>query len=235
MQNAQGVIAVVYVDDIGLFGPYKVLLSIVKCIQEKWKTSDPSWTTDGQSVGYCGVEIFQTPRGWRLCQLPHLTEILNRYNVTTIATAPMGKWEEPPAEDVTTESVKEAQAMTFALLWAVTRSRPDLMYPVSKMSQFAVKSPRRVIEIGTQVLAYVKHTLDYYGIDFAAQPGPVFGTHGQLAMPRSPAIIELYSDSFHSPDGVALPNAVWCSGSGRASFGSLPVNRSQLYPALSRS
>ena len=49
-------------------------------------------------------------------------------------------------------------------------------------------------------LAYVKHTLDY-GIDFLAQPGPVFGSHGQLATPRSPTVVELYSDASHSPDG----------------------------------
>ena len=158
-------IAVVYVGDIGLFGPYAILVSIVKCIQEKWKTSEPSWTSSGQPVGFCGVEVVQTPRGWRLTQRAYLSEILNRYNVTNTATVPLGKWDEPPLEDATTESVKEAQAVTGALLWAVTRSRPDLMFPVSKMSQYAVKSPRRVVELGAQVLAYVKHTLDY-GIDF---------------------------------------------------------------------
>ena len=189
-------IAVVYVDDIGLFGPYAILVSIVKRIQEKWQTSEPSWTSSGQSVGFCGVEVAQTPRGWRLTQRAYLSEILNRYNVTNTATVPLGKWDEPPLEDATTESVKEARAVTGALLWAVTRSRPDLMFPLSKMSQYAVKSPRRVVELGAQVLAYVKHTLDY-GIDFLAQPGPVFGSHGQLAMPRSPTVVELYSDASH--------------------------------------
>ena len=193
-------IAVVYVDDICLFGPQNVLEAIVKGIQEKWKTSSPCWTSSGHPVSLCGVELVQTTRGWRLSQLAYLSEILTRYNVNTTANVPLVRWDEPEPEDTTPEGVKEAQAITGALLWAVTRSRPDLMFAVAKMSQFCTKSPQRVVELGHQVLAYVKHTLDY-GIDFLLHPGPAFGSHGQLATPRSPTVVELYSDRSHAPNG----------------------------------
>ena len=52
-------IAVVYVEDICLFGPQNVLEAIVKGIQDRWKTSSPCWTSSGHPVSFCGVELVQ--------------------------------------------------------------------------------------------------------------------------------------------------------------------------------
>ena len=46
----------------------------------------------------------------------------------------MSKWIEPEPENAGPELIREAQAITGALLWAVTRTRPDLAFTVSKMS-----------------------------------------------------------------------------------------------------
>ena len=56
---------------------------------------------------------------------------LQRYRVTGVASAPLVKWEEPDEESADPEGVRKAQGTTGALLWAVTRSRPDLSFVVS--------------------------------------------------------------------------------------------------------
>ena len=50
------------------------------------------------------------------------------------------------------------QRMTGELLWLTMRSRPDLQYVVSHLSQWVSKHPRRIVKIAKRVLSYLAGT-----------------------------------------------------------------------------
>ena len=202
-KNAKGevrALVVVYVDDVGLFGPRLVLRALVDKLREKWNTSEPVWSNDETLLNICGVELQQLKMGWRLTKRAYLQELLQRYEVESTASVPIARWDDPPDEDCGISDVRRAQGIVGALLWAMTRSRPDLMFAISKMSQCATKAPKKVFETGLQVLAYVRQTLDL-GLEFPIDVGPTFGSHGQLSLPRNKGVLEVYSDSSHAPQG----------------------------------
>ena len=143
--------------------------------------------------------------------MPYLREVLNNYEVEGHATAPMPKWEESELEQATAQEVKAAEAITGAVLWSVTRTRPDLLFVAARMSQYSAKSPAAVISWGKQALKYVAETLPL-GLEFKEDPGPMLGEHGQLSNPRSVGTLELYSDASHAPAGgrsMQCTLAVW--------------------------
>ena len=193
-------IMIVYVDDIALFGPKGVVDSVVAAIKQKWRLSDPSWASSPEGVTFCGMELVRASYGWRVTQRRYLQELLLRYEVEGTAQAPLPKWEEPEEEVPDAASIKKAQGITGALLWAVTRSRPDMVFVVSQMAQLSTRTPRRVFEMGLQALRYASTTLGL-GLEFRKVEGPSFGEEGQLSHSRSSAALEVYADASHSPNG----------------------------------
>lgn len=63
--------------------------------------------------------------------------------------------EEVPSSPPTIEEIREAQKITGEMMRLLTRSRPDLMYAVSKMCQQTLKNPREVQQVGAQILKYL--------------------------------------------------------------------------------
>ena len=161
---------VVYVDDLAIFSESLICEAFISAVQQKWKTSTPTWF-GLEPVTFCGVEIVRTERGYRLAQTAYLQELLQRFEVQGTAAVPLNKWVEPEMpKDVSVDAVRAAQALTGALLWIATRSRPDISYSVSKMGQMATKAPKVTIEIGKQVLAYLGSTSGL-GIEFLFDAG----------------------------------------------------------------
>ena len=182
------------------FGPRQILEAVVGELGKIWRLSEPAWASEGALVTFCGMELARTSYGWRVTQKRYLQELLGRYQVEGSASAPLAKWEEPAEEEPTLEAVRRAQGITGALLWAVTRSRPDMAFVVSRMAQLSTKCPNRVFEIGLQALKYASTTLDL-GLEFRAQEGPSFGQEGQLSHSRASNALEVYADASHSPNG----------------------------------
>ena len=204
LKDAEGqlwAILVVYVDDLGVFGCSDAISAVVEAICAKWNTSTPVWSTHEAVLTFCGIELQQLKFGWRLTQRSYILELLQRYEVSTVQTTPIAKWEELEPEDTDAEAIKRAQGIVGAILWSMTRSRPDLMFVVGRLAQWATKAPCRVYKLGLGVLAYLNHTIDY-GIHFLYDFGPQFGSHGHLSLPRSERIIEVYSDASHAPQGA---------------------------------
>ena len=191
---------VVYVDDLAFFSEEPLCQAFVETVQAKWKTSPPTWFGK-EPVTFCGVEIILTSQGYRLTQIAYLRELLQRFQVDSKVSVPMAKWCEPEitGEPVLSE-VREAQAITGALLWISTRSRPDIAFAISKMGQWATKVPKVSIDLGLQVLAYLHSTVEL-GVEFRYDTGAYFSHHGHLNLPRPDHIIEIYSDASHSPGG----------------------------------
>ena len=204
-------VVIVYVDDIALFGPREVLMALVGEVKAVWTISGPNWADPGSPLTFCGMELSRMSYGWRVTQERYIRELLIRYSVVGVASCPMSKFEEPPLEPLTSEAVREAQGITGALNWAVTRSRPDLMFCTSKMGQWATKAPLQVKQWGLQALRYASSTMEL-GLEFRRDVGPSFGSKGQLAVPREPRYLELYSDASHAPNGgrsTQATVAVW--------------------------
>ena len=193
-------VMIVYVDDLAIFSERRIAEALVAVIKGLWKTSEPDWADDNPHMPFCGMEVSRTTQGWRVTQVKYLKELLSRYGIKETASSPMQRWEEPELESASPELIKEAQGVTGALLWSVTRSRPDLMFTTSKMSQWCTKAPTKVKEWGWQALRYAAATLEL-GLEFNRDVGPRFGSEEQLAFPREPRYLEIYSDASHAPQG----------------------------------
>ena len=126
-EGLEQAILIIYVDDLGIFATAEVAEALVQAIRTHWKTSEPSWAAEQERVGFCGLEIARTGKGWQVSQKKYLRELLNRYGVNEKASSPLLKWEEPELEEPHPDRIREAQGITGALLWTVTRSRPDLI------------------------------------------------------------------------------------------------------------
>ena len=60
-----------------------------------------------------------------------------------------------PLEPPTIELVRLAQKEVGELLWTVTRTRPDLMFTVAKMSAMVTRDPAKAIEIAQHAKGYL--------------------------------------------------------------------------------
>ena len=193
-------VLVVYVDDLAFFAPEGLAKAFISAVQSRWKTSEPAWLGE-EPVTFCGIELTLQRTGYRMSQCAYIRELLHRYDVKDQSAVPMTKWVEPErAEAPTVEEVREAQALTGALLWVATRTRPDLSYVVSRCGQQATKAPKWSVSLGRQALGYLKSTLSL-GIDVPFKVGSPFSEHGLLSVPRTEGVIEVYTDASHSPGG----------------------------------
>ena len=66
--------------------------------------------------------------------------------------------EEDPQKTV--ESVRLAQKATGELMWLGTKTRPDLMFTLARMSQSTLRSPKEVVTVGAQARKYLRKTLE---------------------------------------------------------------------------
>lgn len=187
-----------YVDDMIVVGTEKVVHGTLEAIQRKWKTSSPEWISE-DPVRFLGVEISKIEdeeRGcfdWRISQASYVQQLLKnekeevkerRIPVSRELVAKMSEDE----EGVTSSEVKAAQKLVGELLWVVTRSRPDLMYVVSKMGSRVTKSPRMVLRAGEQVRGFLKFTQDH---------GLIFKKKEMEASQQ----MDVFTDASFSPEG----------------------------------
>ena len=52
--------------------------------------------------------------------------------------------------------VRRAQQIAGEVLWLSTSTRPDLCYPIQRMTSAATKDPKKALIIGTRILRYLK-------------------------------------------------------------------------------
>lgn len=122
-----------------------------------WMTSEPEWISEGP-VRFLGVEISKMKNensgweDWRISQASYIQQLLKneaeevkrrKIPVSRELVAKMSEDE----EEVGVTEVRAAQKVVGELLWVVTRSRPDLMFVVSKMGARVTKSPRMVVKL----------------------------------------------------------------------------------------
>ncbi|CAE7223884.1 RE2, partial [Symbiodinium natans] len=192
-------ILIIYVDDLLGFASSVILSALFDEIQKLWKLSEPEWIREEAATKFCGLEIQALQRGgYRISQVSYLQELFARYDVTSSASAPLSNWTDPENEQqVQLETVRKAQALTGALLWASSKTRPDIAFAVSKLGQYAVKAPSIVIESGHQILRYLYGTADLW-LEYQK---PSDNSWLDAPVPRTLNTLELYTDASHAPNG----------------------------------
>ena len=187
----------VYVDDILMTGEEAALSAGLTSLQATWTTSSVEWASAQTPVHFCGFEITADGAGdgFHLSQRQYEQEILTRWNVNEAVQFPRFKISEEDYEvqvECDRRQVREAQALAGSLLWLSTRSRPDLAYGVAALSRLMTKNPKRAIEIGHNLLAYVKGNPG--DMHYPKEIHQKWGARSQLKVQRHDKLIEVFAD-----------------------------------------
>ena len=164
-----------YVDDLFMVSRRRILLELIKGIRSLWKTTDPEFV--GQvPIRFLGMDISkeETEDGavWKVTQNSYSRDMLQkekglvprRVSITRDQSLEIEEEGGPEKSDI--GLIREAQRQVGELLWTVTRTRPDLMYAVSKLGSAVLRNPKMVNEVAIQVKGYML-TTEGEGLSFS--------------------------------------------------------------------
>ena len=169
----RGVI-VTYVDDILVLACRNLVAGWLQCFRATWETTDPEWIDGLKGTRFLGMELFRSDHGeWSISQRNYTFDLLQRNLGKDDSKWPRRKipisktydedeldeGENEVEEHRTVENVREAQRVVGELVWLVTRSRPDLMYVLSRMASLSTKRPKKVVSMAGQVWRYLASTI----------------------------------------------------------------------------
>ena len=158
-------ILVLYVDDIFYVSEEEVIQALHSWVVEEWPCSPLEWAHVGPGTRYLGCEVVQRGYQFLLSQSGYIADLLRSYEadnlMTTLLPSPKD-WIVDPEDDApeafSEEELRQGQKHVGELLWLCLRSRPDLQFVVSHMSQWVSKQPVRISKIGQRVLGYLART-----------------------------------------------------------------------------
>ena len=130
---------VIYVDFLAV-GPTSLVENVIKRINQEWVCSAPEWVKKAGWTKFCGMELKWDEDGetLRVRQPSYISELMQRHEVMLAKPAPFYKPEVPENPVVTQDGIREAQGLVGELLWVSVRTRPDVAFGVSWMSQHAL-------------------------------------------------------------------------------------------------
>ena len=185
-----------YVDDVFICSSHSILEAIKEKFQETWKTSTPEYVSE-HPIRFLGMEVSKRKaeggkrEEWYVTQRSYIKDLIEKSEEKVkerkIPVTRDQAHIEAPASTPTLEEVRGAQKCVGEVLWLLTRSRPDLMYGVSRMGSNVLKNPVKVMELGDQIKGYLKRTQDEgfrYQVDF-----------------KDEIVLQAYSDASFSPEG----------------------------------
>ena len=184
-----------YVDDIFITGNKVIVDAALAKIGSMWTTS-PAEKVSQKPIRFLGMEISKvwnpstSSEDWYVNQESFIKDLVNKYEEVKPKRIPITKDHAAlsiPEEPPTAETVKKAQKQVGECLWLVTRSRPDIMFTVSKMGSLMTKDPKKVSAMMDQLLGYLKAT---------EREGLVFK---KVAVEER--LISAYSDASFAPEG----------------------------------
>ena len=156
-----------YVDDIFMVGPISVIQEVSQKIMEMWETT-PAEKVGIDPVRFLGMEVSKekdpekTKEVWKITQESYVKDLLAEGKVKprkVPISREQSQEEGPPDVQPTQIQVRDAQKACGELLWLVTRTRPDLMFAVSRMGALTLKDPVRALKINDQVRGYLSTTV----------------------------------------------------------------------------
>lgn len=200
----------VYVDDIFAVGPPEVLKKVVEVVRNEWKTSEPEWT-GASPVRFLGINIRrewcdeEQKVKWRMTQEDYTKEMLKRNlgedeEKWPKRKIPLLKERPEEAQDrPQMTQVRRAQKIAGELLWLSTRTRPDLMFAVSKVAAQVLHHPEWVEEAAKQIWGYLAAT---------REEGLTYESGDPMEEWEEEAGIQTYADASFSPGGAESHGSV---------------------------
>ena len=229
IDEARGLM-LVYVDDLLILGPRELVQRCLQRISQEWELSKPEWLNELSAVRFLGMGIMKVPCGVFLNQEDYIRDVLrkNGEELSYGSGVPITKDQttrlEEEGGEKDAESIRLAQKATGELMWVATRTRPDLMFTLSCMSRYTLKSPAVVVEVGAQARRFLKKTIK----------------EGILMKAGESLDLEVYSDSSYGPGGLDSQGAVlvmWGASpmmwkAGKQGYPSLSTAESELGEAM---
>jgi hypothetical protein len=157
-------LCVVYVDDLMVLSQEHIVKECLERISREWEISTPEWLNEVKPVKFLGMEVLMGTKSAFITQENYVQDLLRRNGEEEghKSGIPISKDQvlrlEEEDHTKSPEDVKAAQRATGELMWLVTRSRPDLMFALSKMSQATLKNPKEVLLVAKQVWKYLRKT-----------------------------------------------------------------------------
>ena len=188
----------VYVDDLMLLGKLRLLQEALERVKREWELSPPEWLNSEHPVRFLGVDVWLTDKGIFLNQESYIKDLFKRNDEDEKLTSgvPISKEQTTELEvddpQKSPEDVRLAQRATGELMWLATKTRPDLMFVMSRMSQATLRNPKEVVKVGVQVRRYLRKTL----------------AHGLWIRPADEMTLEVFTDSSYGPGGQDSQGAV---------------------------
>ena len=181
-----------YVDDVFMASTSEIVEALEEKIKEIWQTSAPE-KVGSTPVRFLGVELStqkdeETGREvWFMTQQNYIKDISKDVKERRVPMTKDQALMVPKEGPVTIEEIREGQKSVGELLWLMTRTRPDIMFGVSKMGSNVLKAPQFVEEIALQMKDYLLKTKEE-GLSFKIGPE------------EHPSVI-VYTDASFAPQG----------------------------------
>ena len=190
-----------YVDDVFIAAEGDLVEAITAKFQETWTTSSPEEVSE-KSTRFLGMEVEKIwseekeRSEWFVTQSGYIKDLLERYDQgkeekeKRVRKIPISRdlaIMEEDSQPPDLKRVRQCQREVGELLWLVTRTRPDLMYTISRMGAHVTKSTVKVLEAAEQTRDYLRGTWDQ-GLKFEE------GKEKEV-------VIQVWSDASFAPEG----------------------------------
>ena len=186
-----------YVDDMFVVGREEIVRSVTTTLRKCWKTSEPEEVNRERPVRFLGMEVYLEENeengyeDWIVCQTAYVQDMLSKEEVKE-RKVPITKDQTAelliPEENPEVSDIRKAQKAVRELLWTLTRTRPDLMFSMSRLCSQVLRAPKKVKEVAAQVQGYLKKTVGE-GLRFKK------GENGQEKE------LSVHTDASFAPDG----------------------------------
>ncbi|CAL1129507.1 unnamed protein product [Cladocopium goreaui] len=182
-----------YVDDLFVTGPSYVVEAVKAKFEETWATSKPEYVGE-HPVRFLGMEVKKERKAederevWYVTQESYISDLLSKEHGLKERKIPISRDQslmETTADPPTAEQIKQCQKEVGEALWLVTRTRPDLMFAVSRMGSNITKSADAVLEVSRQLKGYLLKTKEE-GLKYDESPG-------------KPIAVNAFSDASFAP------------------------------------
>ncbi|CAE7222517.1 TY1B-PL [Symbiodinium sp. KB8] len=192
----------VYVDDLLAFGPSGVLTKIFGQITSRWKCGPVEWIPEDPSkppLKFFGFELRWDGKDLLLGQQDFIRDVASRYPeaIPSCIPAPPGPLDVEDSEERRPEDISACQTALGEVLWVAGRTRPDVIFAVSRLAQTMSRDPATVRKRVMQLIGYLAHTQDLclrYRAAYSCQGDP-----GATATPNAEGVIEAMTDSAFAP------------------------------------
>lgn len=169
-------ILLLYVDDILIAGPREDVFRIKQDLMKLYNMKDL-----GKVSLYLGMQIERHGNQIWIHQRRYIDKLLERFNMTSshgITTPLSVKTELHEAREnellLDPGDQRQYQAIVGGLMYAMTATRPDLAFTVSRLSKFNANPTTKHMESAKRALRYLKHTSNL-GLLYGGKDAELYG------------------------------------------------------------